>query len=97
MQKSFINWVESVLKNDTNSTNYKNNFIELCKYGCNTDSLFILYEDIENLEKVVVRYSENIEEVIKYVKEHPNAIGVIGVNWISDEDDPKVLDFLDGK
>lgn len=36
------------------------------------------------------------EEVIKYVKEHPNAIGVIGVNWISDEDDPKVLDFLDG-
>ena len=36
------------------------------------------------------------EEVINYVKNHPNAIGVIGVNWISDEDDANVLDFLNG-
>jgi phosphate transport system substrate-binding protein len=36
------------------------------------------------------------EEVINYVKNHPNALGVIGVNWISDEDDSAVLDFLDG-
>lgn len=36
------------------------------------------------------------EEVIKYIKEHPSAIGVIGVNWISDEDDTAVLDFLNG-
>jgi phosphate transport system substrate-binding protein len=35
-------------------------------------------------------------EVIKYVKEHPNAIGIIGVNWISDNDDEVVLDFLKG-
>lgn len=36
------------------------------------------------------------KEVINYVKNHPNAIGVIGVNWISDEDDSEVLGFLDG-
>ena len=36
------------------------------------------------------------EEVIKYIKEHPSALGVIGVNWISDEDDAAVLDFLNG-
>jgi phosphate transport system substrate-binding protein len=36
------------------------------------------------------------EEVIDYVKEHKNALGVIGVNWISDEDDETVLEFLDG-
>ena len=36
------------------------------------------------------------EEVIKYIKDHPSALGVIGVNWISDEDDKAVLDFLNG-
>lgn len=36
------------------------------------------------------------EEVIKYVKENRNAIGVIGANWISDEDDETVLEFLKG-
>ena len=36
------------------------------------------------------------EEVIKYIKDHPSALGVIGVNWISDEDDAAVLDFLNG-
>lgn len=36
------------------------------------------------------------KEVIEYVKGHKNALGVIGVNWISDQDDQRVLDFLDG-
>jgi len=36
------------------------------------------------------------EEVIEYVKSHKNALGVIGVNWISDQDDEKVLSFLEG-
>ncbi len=35
------------------------------------------------------------EQVIDYVSEHKNAIGVIGVNWISDGDDPSVMSFLD--
>lgn len=33
------------------------------------------------------------QEVIRYVESHPNAMGVIGVNWISDKDDPKQLSF----
>lgn len=36
------------------------------------------------------------KEVIEYVKTHKNALGVIGVNWISDQDDKNVLDFLSG-
>ena len=35
------------------------------------------------------------EEVIEYVAGHKNALGIIGVNWISDSDDGKVLGFLD--
>ena len=34
--------------------------------------------------------------VIDYVKNNKNAIGIIGVNWISDEDDKKVLENLKG-
>ncbi|MBL7922744.1 MAG: substrate-binding domain-containing protein [Bacteroidia bacterium] len=32
-------------------------------------------------------------QVIDYVEQNRNAIGVIGVNWISDKDDPKMLSF----
>lgn len=33
------------------------------------------------------------EETIKYVSENKNAIGIIGVNWISDYTDPKAQSF----
>jgi len=36
------------------------------------------------------------EEVIQYVKNNKNAIGIIGLNWISDQEDFDVLNFLDG-
>ncbi|WMJ74557.1 substrate-binding domain-containing protein [Cytophagaceae bacterium ABcell3] len=32
--------------------------------------------------------------VVDYIHKHPEAIGVIGANWISDLDDPEVLDRL---
>ena len=35
-------------------------------------------------------------EVLEYVKDKKNAIGVIGVNWISDKDDPVSNKFLQG-
>lgn len=38
--------------------------------------------------------SESNPKLIDYVASHPNAIGVIGVNWISDMDDAKVQGFL---
>lgn len=34
------------------------------------------------------------EEVIKYVQNHPNALGFIGVNWVSDQDDSTARDFV---
>lgn len=36
------------------------------------------------------------EEVINFIQENRNAMGIIGVNWISDEDDPKTLSFRNG-
>ena len=36
------------------------------------------------------------KEVIDYVKKNKSALGVIGVNWISDADDFDALAFLDG-
>lgn len=38
--------------------------------------------------------SKSNPALIDYVATHPNAIGVIGANWISDRDDKKVEDFL---
>lgn len=37
--------------------------------------------------------AKNNAAVIDYVSANKNAIGVIGVNWISDKDDPKMLSF----
>lgn len=50
---------------------------------------------VQAFPKYVYAASSN-EEVINLVKKNKNTVGVIGVNWISDEDDPKTLDFLDG-
>ncbi|MGI4864787.1 MAG: PstS family phosphate ABC transporter substrate-binding protein [Janthinobacterium lividum] len=33
-------------------------------------------------------------EALAYVAAHPAAIGVVGVNWVSDHDDPNVMSFL---
>ncbi len=50
---------------------------------------------INSITKNVFAVQSN-EEVIEYVKTHRSAIGIIGVNWISDEDDPQTLEFRDG-
>lgn len=38
--------------------------------------------------------ANNNIEVINYVASHPNSMGIIGVNWISDMRDPKTQSFL---
>jgi phosphate transport system substrate-binding protein len=48
----------------------------------------------EQLSKNVFAVKSN-EEVINYVKKNENAIGVIGLNWVSDQDDFEVMNFLD--
>ena len=48
----------------------------------------------EKLSKNVFAVKSN-EEVINYVKKNENAIGVIGLNWVSDQEDFEVMNFLD--
>lgn len=38
--------------------------------------------------------AESNPKLLDYVATHPAAIGIVGVNWISDFDDPKVRGFL---
>ena len=50
---------------------------------------------IEQLSSRVSALQSN-EEVINYVKTHPGTMGIIGLNWISDQDDPTSMAFMDG-
>ena len=47
----------------------------------------------QTLTKRVFAANSN-PEALAYVASHPAAIGVVGVNWVSDHDDPKVTSFL---
>ena len=49
----------------------------------------------ESYNKKIYAAKSN-EEVINFVKKNPNAMGVIGLNWISDDDDFDTQDFLKG-
>lgn len=59
---------------------------------------FLYLKNLAQVEQMPVNvFAVNSnEEVINYVKSHKNALGVIGVNWISDEEDPQALKFRDG-
>ena len=49
----------------------------------------------KNLPINIFAVKSNVE-VINYVKKNKSALGVIGLNWISDQDDFDVLDFVKG-
>jgi len=51
--------------------------------------------DLKKLPVNLFAVSSN-EEVINYVKENKNALGIIGLNWISDSDDFDTLGFVKG-
>lgn len=55
----------------------------------------LAFAKTKTLSKNVFAVKSN-EEVINYVKNNENAMGVIGLNWISDQDDFEVMNFLDG-
>ncbi|MEN9700082.1 MAG: hypothetical protein RLZZ301_1280 [Bacteroidota bacterium] len=59
---------------------------------------FNFLTSILNIQKLATQVSavHSNEEVIQFVKTHPNAIGIIGVNWVSDQEDPDAMHFLDG-
>ena len=50
---------------------------------------------IKELGKNISALKSN-QEVIKYVKTHPGTMGIIGLNWISDQDDPTSMAFIEG-
>lgn len=50
---------------------------------------------IKELGKNISALNSN-QEVINYVKTHPGTMGIIGLNWISDQDDPTSMVFIEG-
>jgi phosphate transport system substrate-binding protein len=69
-----------IVYDNVNSANY--NYLQsFCGKDLNSKNVFALKSN---------------EEVINYIKKTPNAMGIIGLNWISDQDDFDVKDFLDG-
>jgi phosphate transport system substrate-binding protein len=59
---------------------------------------FYYLQKLVNAKKLPVNVFavKSNKEVIAYVKKNKSALGVIGLNWISDQDDFDVLDFVDG-
>lgn len=80
------------------------------KYGKSTDKIsFVVDNDhssnlqylldtlgVPDKKKAPIFAMKSNKEVIDYVKKNRGAIGVIGVNWISDIDDPEHPQFLNG-
>ena len=64
--------------------------------GTSSSNLSFLVDTfkIDKKQKVSFFAAKSNKDVIEYVKTHPNAMGVIGVNWISDGDDPLSLSFI---
>lgn len=64
--------------------------------GTSSSNLTFLLDTfkIDRKQKVSFFAAKSNKEVIEYVKTHVNAMGVIGVNWISDGDDPTSLKFI---
>lgn len=69
-----------VVYDKPNSANF-NYLTKLCGNQANNKAIFA---------------AKSNEEVINFVKKNPNAMGIIGLNWISDDDDFDTKDFLKG-
>ena len=76
--------------------NWSGRDIVLVFDGTSSSNLSFLVDTfkIDKKQKVSFFAAKSNKDVIEYVKTHPNAMGVIGVNWISDGDDPLSLSFI---
>ena len=76
--------------------NWSGRDIVLVFDGTSSSNLSFLLDTfkIDRKQKVSFFATKSNQEVIEYVKTHKNAMGVIGVNWISDGDDPLSLSFI---
>ncbi|MDX2195965.1 MAG: substrate-binding domain-containing protein [Cytophagales bacterium] len=76
---------------------YMNADIQVVFDNNNSSNLRYLLDTFKLTSKQIAAniFSANSHtEAIEYVKNNPNALGVIGVNWISDGDDSTTKDFL---
>ena len=76
--------------------NWSGRDIVLVFDGTSSSNLSFLVDTfkIDKKQKVSFFAAKSNKDVIEYVKTHKNAMGVIGVNWISDGDDPLSLSFI---
>jgi phosphate transport system substrate-binding protein len=86
--------LEGIMKG-TNK-NWSGREIVLVFDGTSSSNLSFLVDTfkIDRKQKVSFFAAKSNKDVIEYVKTHTNAMGVIGVNWISDGDDPASLSFI---
>lgn len=81
------------------------NWKSINKHGMNSEIIPIFddansctvryFKEIFNLKTINNAYAaKGPEDLIQKVKENKNSIGFIGVNWISDKDNPEALRFL---
>jgi phosphate transport system substrate-binding protein len=76
--------------------NWSGREIVLVFDGTSSSNLSFLVDtfNIDKKQKVSFFAAKSNKDVIEYVKTHANSMGVIGVNWISDGDDPASLSFI---
>jgi phosphate transport system substrate-binding protein len=76
--------------------NWSGRDIVLVFDGTSSSNLSFLVDtfNIDKKQKVSFFAAKSNKDVIEYVKTHANSMGVIGVNWISDGDDPASLSFI---
>jgi phosphate transport system substrate-binding protein len=92
-----VSQIKKLLSND-NSKLPSNSPLKQIVFDQKGSANFNFLTNMLQIEQLSSRVSalQSNEEVIDYVKTHPNTIGVIGLNWISDQDDPTSMAFMDG-
>jgi phosphate transport system substrate-binding protein len=88
--------LEGIMKGTRKGYGKSGREIVLVFDGTSSSNLAFLIDTfrIDRKQKVSFFAAKSNKEVIEYVKKHANAMGVIGVNWISDGDDPSTLSFI---
>lgn len=88
--------LEAIMRGTKKKMSSSGKDIVLVFDGTSSSNLTFLIDTFKIDRKIKASFfaAKSNEEVIEYVKTHPNAMGVIGSNWISDGDDPTSLTFI---
>jgi phosphate transport system substrate-binding protein len=87
----------SELRNLLTSSSEKSAVLVLDKRGSSNERIFFQRMGMDKSKVAIkIHYAGGDREVINFVNTHPEAIGCMGVNWISDSDDPLQMRFKSG-